>query len=240
VGHAGAFDPALLASLTSLCTIKVHSCTTVPSTLKHLSSLTGLQHLGLDCRPPAGATAGSTADVTALTASSKLTHLSLGEGLVQHNQYSHLFAQPGRSRQLSLLQHLSASMGLLASLPTVRNMRACCPELQSLCLSHFLDEPAVERDLDGEFEEEWHSWSPVHDLHKLTKLHLCVRGVEVCEMAWYALEGLWNLRELSISKLRWEDIAGVMSLDLTCLTYLMIGVGSRIIKVVNKVSCVAQ
>jgi len=59
VGYAGTFDPALLASLTSLHTVKVHNCTMAHSTLEHLSSLTGLQHLGLECRPPAGAAPGS-------------------------------------------------------------------------------------------------------------------------------------------------------------------------------------
>lgn len=239
MGQAGMFDLALLASLTCLRTVKVLNCTvTAPSALRHLSSLTGLQHLGLDCRAPAGAAPGSTADVTALTASSKLTYLSIGEGLVQHDQYSHLFAQPGQ--QLPLLQHLYASMGLLSSLPAVSGMATCCPELESLCLSHILGEPAVEWRFDEELDYDRHSWTPMGNLNKLTKLHLCVRGVEVCEDAWSALEGLWNLRELIITQLRWEDIAGIMSLDLTRLTYLMIGVGSRTIKLLNKVIWFAQ
>jgi len=168
-----------------------------------------------------------TEDIAALTASSKLTHLAIGEGLVPHDQYSQLFTQPGR--QLPLLQHLSASMGLLSSLPTVSNMVACCPELESLWLAHLHDEPAAEVYFEEETGYERHSWSPLCDLIKLTKLHLCVRGVEVCMSAWLALSGLQGVRELSISHLGWESFGGVMSLaccpQASHLTKLMMTVG---------------
>jgi hypothetical protein len=91
VGSVRVFDAALVQTLTALTHLYVLNCYTAPTGMAVLSCLQQLRCLVLSSRALPGAGPGSTLDVAALTASSHLTHLGIGLGLVQHNQYNHLF-----------------------------------------------------------------------------------------------------------------------------------------------------
>jgi hypothetical protein len=87
------FDAALLDSLTALRLVHVFNCSLGPTAgLTALSSLTQLQHLQLPDPSRGASAAGATAEIAALTTSSHLTLLGIGEDLVEQ-QHIHLFPE---------------------------------------------------------------------------------------------------------------------------------------------------
>lgn len=91
VGSVRVFDAALVQPLTALTHLYVLNCYTPPTGMAVLSGLQQLRCLVLSSRALPSVEPGSALDVGALTASSHLTQLGIGLGLVQHDQYIHLF-----------------------------------------------------------------------------------------------------------------------------------------------------
>lgn len=131
------FDAALLGSMPSLRHLILDTHNLAPAaagglSLSALSALTKLQHLQLPLRIEHLEAQPTPADVAALTTSSQLTYLDIGQGLVAQCQYVHMLPE---GRQLPQLHTLRATMGLLASTRDVETLAVCCAQLKVLDLS---------------------------------------------------------------------------------------------------------
>jgi hypothetical protein len=92
-----------------------------------------LQHLELSVTVwPTMALCPTRADMAALTASSQLTCLILGDMLVRHHHYLHMFP---KGRLLPQLKGLQATMSLLGTVKDAAAVVRCCPKLEWIDVS---------------------------------------------------------------------------------------------------------
>lgn len=209
-----------------------------------LSGLTNLQHLPVDV-PAFHAPGPLTAtDVAALTASSKLTYLSVSDGLVSQDQYSHLFPKPAAAPRwpyLPSLRELHATMGIMADFYAAEQLTQCCRNLEVLSLAIAIEGEAISNSIK-EHHQNWVdytlTWDELRFLDKLTMLEFNFGRKPIGMELWEGLAGLTDLQAVVLHDVAWESLSGMLALTwCTQLTSLkLVNQGEEVLGICDMVS----